>query len=159
MPQPGPKVMFNCVLIRQATSWAGERMCQFINTLHMQDRCYSDRLLVTLFFCVFGREGHISHIPSADHSFPGAKPSTPILWELTQEEIFCQLLLFGWAILESWLDEYEGGGWSHPIYFITIYVQQRVCVCNTLLMKLSDSGKTVWLNPVVIADPLNPVWS
>lgn len=153
--------MFNCVLIRQATSWAGERMRQFINTLHMQDRCYSDRLLVTLYFCVFGREGHISHIPSADHSFSRskAKYSHPLRADPGRDILSTSALwlgnlgeLVGW-VWGRWLS------WSHPIYFITMYVKQRVCVCNTLLMKSSDSGKTIRLNPVVIADPLSPVWS
>jgi hypothetical protein len=43
--------------------------------------------------------------------FLGTMPSAPILWELTQKEIFCELLLFGWAISKSQLGEHaEGSG-------------------------------------------------
>lgn len=96
-----------------------------------------------------GREGRISHIPLPDGGFPGskAKRSHPLGGDPGRDTLqTVQLSLFGWAILASPLGACEEGGswgWSRPIYFLTVDVRQRVCVCTSLLMKWSDSGKTI----------------
>lgn len=92
-----------------AISPAGERNCQFRNILHLETNAPGGRL-AALPSVVSGSEGHASCIPSLDHSLSGSEAKRSILWDLTQEESFCELLLSGWAILESWLGGCEEGG-------------------------------------------------
>ena len=121
-------------------------MCQFINILHMETNSpVTGSGPLSLLQCRVGKGTLLTYLHPIT-VFLGAKASAPILWELTQEERFFELLLFVWAISESRLEgceEGRGSSRSHPIYFITSYVKQRVCVCSSLLMKFSDSGKAI----------------
>ena len=92
-----------------AISSAGELNCQFTNILYLETNAPEGRL-AALPSVVSGSEGHASRIPSPDHSLSGSKAKHSILWELTQEECFCELLLSGWAILECRLGGCEEGG-------------------------------------------------
>ena len=94
---------------RAAISPAGERNCQFRNILYLETNAPGGRL-AALPSVVSGSEGHASRIPLLDHSLSGIEAKHSILWELTQEESFCELLLSGWAILESRLGGCEEGG-------------------------------------------------
>lgn len=74
----------------------------------------------------------------------------------------CRFLLSSWAMSMEWVEWVWCGErlrQSHPMYFITIYVDQRVCVCDSLLMKPSDAGKDIGHGYVVTADPLSPICS
>ena len=79
---------------RAAISPAGERNCQFRNILYLETNAPGGRL-AALPSVVSGSEGHASRIPLLDHSLSGSEAKHSILWELTQEESFCELLLLG----------------------------------------------------------------
>lgn len=100
---------------RAAISPAGERNCQFRNILYLETNAPGGRL-AALPSVASGSEGHASRIPSPDYSLSGSKAKHSILWELTQEESFCELLLSGWAILESQLGGCEEGVESESPY-------------------------------------------
>lgn len=102
-------------------------------------------LLAALFRSVC-REGHIAHIPLPDHSFSGstAKCSQPLGADPRREILRTSALWLG--NLGELVGRVCVGRWwncCHPIYFTPIYVRQRVCIYNSLLVKLSDSGKTI----------------
>lgn len=132
-------------------------MCQFINILHMETNSpVTGPGPLSLLQCHVGKGTLLTYLHPIT-VFLGAKASACILWKLTQ--VF-ELLLFVWAIWESRLEgceETRGSSWSHPIYFITSYVKQRVCVCSSLLMKFSGSGKAIGLNSVATVYSLSPI--
>lgn len=75
----------------------------------------------------------------------GAKPNTPKLWELAQEERdsenFCALV--GQSRRVGLVSMRKKVGELESPYFLFTYAKQRACVCSSLLMKLSDSGITI----------------
>lgn len=153
--------MFNCVLIRQLLPEL-ERERVGSKTFSTWKRDPAGTGSWPFSPAVFDREGHISHITSLDHSFSrskakcshplGADPRRDILQTFA-------LWLSNLGELVRWVWG-RWSSWSQPIYFITIDGKQSVCVCSSLLMKQSDSGKNhLRLNPVVIAGPLSPVRS
>lgn len=144
-----------------AIAWAGEIRCQFIKTVFVEDRCYRGQALRhVLLQCVVGKGTFLTYLHKSiifweqSQVLPplGADPRRDILWTSAlwlgnhRESV-------GWVPGGGWLR------WSHPIYFITVYIKQRVCVCSSLLMKSSGSRKAIWLRPVVTVDPLSPIWS
>lgn len=128
--------MLSCVLIRQLLPEL-ERECVSPDTPHGRQMLLWRALGSSLLQCSVGKGTFLAYLCQTI-VFLGAKPSAPILWKLMQEIVY-ELRLLGWAISESRLGmRKEWLSWSHPIYFIIIYINQRVCVCNFFLMKSSD---------------------